>query len=237
MSKDDEPTPFGVKVAPNLNAQYHQHMFSIRVDPMIDGLKNSVVETDITPLPDAPTASSANFAGNAFVPQDTIIKTEAGRMYDYGKERRWRIINSGRKHYSSGHPVGYILGVKGGATPMMVRPDSWAAKRASFLKKTFWVCRDVEAEDSGTIRMWPAGKYVPQTREEPKDSVGSWVDGEMNVEDEDILVYLTVGKDHIPIIFLTWLINLFLYLRDNPYSSPRGLARVSLINQHGNLHY
>ncbi|KAF8808159.1 peroxisomal copper amine oxidase [Phlegmacium glaucopus] len=198
VAKDNEPTPFGVKVAPNINAQYHQHMFSIRVDPMIDGLKNSVVETDIVALPNAPTDSSDNFAGNAFITQDTVIKAESGRAYDYDKERRWRIINSERKHYSSGNAVGYTLGVKGGATPMMVRPDSWATKRASFLKKTVWVCRDVEAEDSGTQRMWPAGKYVPQTRKEPKDSVGSWVEGEMNVEDEDILVYLTIGTTHIP---------------------------------------
>jgi primary-amine oxidase len=60
----------------------------------------------------------------------------------------------------------------------------------------------VEAEDGGTVRMWPAGKYVPQTREEPKDSVGSWVEGEMGVEDEDILVYLTVGKSYIMLLFL-----------------------------------
>jgi primary-amine oxidase len=46
--------------------------------------------------------------------------------------------------------------------------------------------------------MWPAGKYVPQTKEAPEDSVGSWVEGKMNVEDEDILVYLTIGKNHIP---------------------------------------
>ena len=62
------------------------------------------------------------------------------------------------------------------------------------MKNTFWVCRDVEAENGETERMWPSGKYVPQTREEPKDSVGSWVRGEKNAEDEDILVYLTVGK-------------------------------------------
>ena len=194
VAKDNEPTPFGVAVAPNINAQYHQHLFSLRVDPMIDGLKNTVVETDVVPLPHAPTGSAENFAGNAFLTQDTVIKTEDGRAYDYAKERRWRIVNSERKHYSSGNAVGYTLGVKGGATPMMIRPDSWAAKRASFLTNTVWVCRDIEAEDGGTLRMWPAGKYVPQTRDEPKDSVGSWVRGKMGVEDEDILVYLTVGK-------------------------------------------
>ncbi|KAF8167322.1 copper amine oxidase [Crassisporium funariophilum] len=197
VSKDGEPNPFGTTVAPNINAHYHQHMFSIRVDPMIDGLKNTVVESDILPL-DAVTGSKANFAGNAFFPQDTVIKTESGRPYDYAKERRWRIINSGRKHYSSGQPAGYTLGVKGGATPMMARSDGWAARRAAFLKNTLWVCRDAEGEGSGTVRMWPAGKYVPQTREEPEDSVGSWVEGKMGVEDEDILVYLTIGTTHIP---------------------------------------
>ena len=207
MAKDNEPSAYGVKVAPNLNAQYHQHMFSIRIDPMIDGLKNSVVETDVISLPNAPTGSADNFAGNAFLTQDTVIKTEAGRAYDYDKERRWRIINPGKKHYSSGHAVGYTLGVKGGATPMMVRPDSWVGRRASFLRNTVWVCRDIEAEDGGTVRMWPAGKYVPQTRVEPKDSVGSWVEGEMGVEDEDILVYLTVGKIYMPnMIFWTMMI-------------------------------
>ena len=212
VAKDNEPTPYGVTVAPNINAQYHQHMFSLRVDPMIDGLKNSVVETDIITLPNAPTASAANHAGNAFLTQDTVIKTEAGRAYDYDKERRWRIINSGRKHYSSGDAVGYTLGVKGGATPMMVRPDSWVGRRASFLKNTLWVCRDIEAEDSGTLRMWPAGKYVPQTRQEPKDSVGSWVEGEMGVEDEDILVYLTIGKDFF-LQLTIHMIYIFFYLQ------------------------
>ena len=46
-----EGSPFGTTVAPNLEAQYHQHLFSIRVDPMVDGLNNSVIETDIVSLP------------------------------------------------------------------------------------------------------------------------------------------------------------------------------------------
>ena len=50
IAKNNESTQFGVKVAPNINAQYHQHIFSIRIDPMTDGLKNSVVETDIVTL-------------------------------------------------------------------------------------------------------------------------------------------------------------------------------------------
>lgn len=160
---------------------------------MIDGLSNTVVESDILPL-DAPTGSDENYAGNAFYPKDTVLTNETGRPYEFAKERRWRIVNKGKQHYSSGSDVGYSLGVKGGATPMMSKSDGWAAKRARFLTNTLWVCKDVEGKDSGTIRMWPAGKYVPQTRTEPKDSVGSWVEGKLPVVDEDILVYLTVGQ-------------------------------------------
>ncbi|KAG6852799.1 hypothetical protein C0991_009102 [Blastosporella zonata] len=188
----DEPSPYGTVVAPGINAQNHQHLFSVRIDPMIDGLQNSIVESDIIPLPDAPTGSAANFAGNAFIAKDTVLTTEAGRPYEYEKERRWKIVNTARQHHASGKNVGYSIGMKGGATPMMARPDSWAAKRAAFVTNALWVLRDVEGAKGG--RMWPAGKYVPQTRTEPEDSVGTWVKGEQNVDNEDIVVYVTVGE-------------------------------------------
>ncbi|KAF9055822.1 peroxisomal copper amine oxidase [Panaeolus papilionaceus] len=196
VHKDGEPSPFGTVVAPNINAQHHQHLFSLRVDPMVDGLNNSIVETDIIPL-DAPTGSKENFAGNAFFTKDSILKKECGRPFDYAKDRRWKIVNASKKHYTSGKEVGYSIGLKGGATPMMSRPDGWAARRAKFISNTLWVCRDVEAQNSGSLRMWPAGKYVPQTREEPEDSIGSWVERGLDVENQDLLVYLTVGTTHI----------------------------------------
>lgn len=59
-----------------------------------------------TTLP-APTGSAVNFGGNTFSTQDTVTKTEAGRAYDYDKERRWRIINLVLA-------TRYTLGVKGG---------------------------------------------------------------------------------------------------------------------------
>ncbi|KAG6834346.1 hypothetical protein H0H93_010308, partial [Arthromyces matolae] len=139
VADKDEPSPYGTIVAPGINAQNHQHFFCLRIDPMVDGLRNTVIESDIVPLPEAPTGSAANFAGNAFVSQETRITKEAGRPYDYLKERRWKIVNSARSHYSSGSNVGYSIGLKGGATPMMARPNSWAAKRAAFLTNQLWV--------------------------------------------------------------------------------------------------
>jgi len=197
IAADGEKTPYGTAVAPNISAHYHQHIFSIRVDPMVDGLHNSLVETDITPSP-FPTGSAENFAGNAFLATDTILKTETARDYPYEpcRERRWRIVNHARQHYSTGKDVGYALGVKGAAVQLLTTHDGWVGRRATFTKKAMWVCRDEEGPKGG--RMWPAGKYVPQTKEAPEDSIGNWVKGGKSIENEDILVYLTIGTTHIP---------------------------------------
>lgn len=48
----------GTEVAPRVTAHHHQHLFSVRVDPMIDGLDNSVCETDVV-ASDEPTGSDA----------------------------------------------------------------------------------------------------------------------------------------------------------------------------------
>ncbi|KAJ7188863.1 copper amine oxidase [Mycena filopes] len=197
IAADGEQSPYSTVVAPNINAHYHQHIFSVRVDPMVDGLRNSLVETDIMPSP-APTGSAENFAGNAFVAADTVLKTATARDYAYaeGKERRWRIVNPARQHYSTGRDVGYALGVKGAAVQLLARHDGWVGRRAAFAQSALWVCPDVEGAKGG--RMWPAGKYVPQTRDSPEDSIGNWVKDGESVENEDILVYLTVGVTHIP---------------------------------------
>ena len=160
---------------------------------MVDGLHNSVVETDISPLPDAPTGSAANFAGNAFIARDTVIarQSDGGREYDWATERRWRVVNPDRVHYCSGKAAGYSIGLKGGATPLMVRPDGWVGNRATFAKKALWVVKDKEDERGG--RMWPAGKYVPQTRVEPEDSVRGWIKGDESIENQDILLFITFG--------------------------------------------
>jgi primary-amine oxidase len=195
----NEPNPHGIVVAPGINAHVHQHLFSVRVDPMLDGINNSVIESDIVSL-DAATGSKENFAGNAFVVKERILKDQAkdgARDFDWAAERRWKIANLGKTHYASGKPSSYQIMMKGGLLPLMAKPDSWVARRASFAHKALWVVKDVEGPKGG--RMWPSGKYVPQTREEPEDSVGRWVkEGQGKIDNEDIVLYLTVGTTHVP---------------------------------------
>ncbi|THH31254.1 hypothetical protein EUX98_g2908 [Antrodiella citrinella] len=198
INTEGEPNPFGTTVGPGLSAQYHQHLFSLRLDPMIDGLKNTVVETDVLPL-DAPTGSIHNFAGNGFFTRETVIakQKDGGRKYDLKTDRRWTITNPDHQHPASKKNVGYSIGMKGGVCEMLAKDDSWVVKRAGFTKSDLWVVKDVEGPTGS--RIWPSGKFVPGSRGEPQEEfITSWVQGEDSLVAEDLLVYITVGTTHIP---------------------------------------
>lgn len=161
---------------------------------MIDGLTNSVVETDVIPV-EADTGSDENYAGNAFVAESTTLKTATGRDYSYERDRRWCIVNpKSEPHYSTGVAPGYGIVVRGAAQKLLAKENSWIQRRAAFTTKTLWVVQDKEGTDGS--RMWPAGKYVPQTHSEPEESVGQWARENASVENEDILLYLTLGESH-----------------------------------------
>lgn len=75
---------------------------------------------------------------------------------------------------------------------LLAKPDSWVAKRAAFATKSIWTVPFVEDQ------LYPAGKWVPQTRITPPDSVSRWAERGDNVRNTDIVTYLTVGVTHIP---------------------------------------
>ncbi|KAK0185694.1 copper amine oxidase [Armillaria mellea] len=81
VAQDGEKSKYRTLIVPNVNAQYHQHLCSVHVDPKINSLNNT----------------------------ETVLKKEAGRPYDWEKEWRWRIVNPARQHYSSGKDVGYVV--------------------------------------------------------------------------------------------------------------------------------
>ena len=60
-----------------------------------------------------------------------------------------------------------------------------------FATKAVWVVKDVEGPKGG--RLWPSGKYVPQTRGEPEESVSKWIQSGGSIENEDIVLFFTIG--------------------------------------------
>lgn len=192
LAKGEDPHAFGTQVAPQVNAQNHQHLFSLRIDSMIDGLNNSVIETDAVRV-DAPTGSAENFCGNGFYSKKTVLNTtsEGARVYDNDKVRQWSMVNENKKHYASGEPVGYKIMCKD-MPPLLANHDSWVAKRAPFATKSLWV---TPYEDG---QLYPAGKNIPQTRDVPEDSVPKWIEGDKNIRNTDIVTYVTFGVTHLP---------------------------------------
>src|SRR5579884_720041 len=80
---------YGKLLAPGLYAPNHQHFFCFRIDPMIDGINNSVVE-EHTESVDVETPY-----GNAFIVKNSVLRTEleARQRVDSSSARSWRIIN------------------------------------------------------------------------------------------------------------------------------------------------
>lgn len=194
VKADNEANPYGTTVAKNVNAHYHQHLFCLRVDPMVDGLLNSVLETDVVPSPE-PTGSEANFAGNAFKTESRILTTslEGVRDYCFERDRRWRIVNpNATPHYSTGAPPGYGILMKGAVQTLLAKENSWVQRRALFGTKALWVIKDRESNTGS--RIYPSGKYVPQTREEPEESIGPWSREDASIDNDDIVLYLTLGE-------------------------------------------
>ncbi|GAA5826836.1 hypothetical protein JCM5353_005413 [Sporobolomyces roseus] len=188
----EEVSAFGTLVAPQVQAHHHQHLFSLRVDPMIDGVKNSVIESEVRAL-DAPTGSDENWAGNGFYSTKQELKTtsKGARQADPLKGRQWSMINPSKTHYSSGANVGYKIMCKD-TPPLLPHPDSLVGRRATFAKNTIWV---TPYEDG---QLYPAGKYPTQTPFAPEDSLEHWMKGDRSISNEDIVVWYTFGATHVP---------------------------------------
>jgi primary-amine oxidase len=95
---------FGVEVAPQLNAPFHQHIFAARLDMSVDGPKNSVHEVNTVSLP----RGASNPYGNAFRAESTVLATElqARRSVNSSSARFWRVVNPSRQN-RFGQPVAY----------------------------------------------------------------------------------------------------------------------------------
>ncbi|KAM0750283.1 peroxisomal copper amine oxidase [Meredithblackwellia eburnea MCA 4105] len=191
LAEGEKCDAFGTEVAPRVQAHHHQHLFCLRLDPMIDGLNNSVVETEILPMAE-PTGSAENWAGNGFYSQKRVLATtaEGARNANSTTGRMWSLVNEDKKHYSSKAPVGYKIMCKD-FPPLLAKDDSLVGRRATFAKKNIWV---TPYEDG---QLFPAGKFVQQTPKAPKDSLEYWMEGSRNIQKTDVVTWISFGLTHL----------------------------------------
>ncbi|KAF5866867.1 hypothetical protein ETB97_008671 [Aspergillus alliaceus] len=196
MHPTEQAAPYGTEVAPQINAQNHQHIFSLRIDPEVDGPNNSVIQSDAVPS-DHPVGSTQNFYGNGFYSKKTPLRTslEGAAEYCYETNRTWDIVNPSSINPSAKKPVAFKI-LNTSCPPLLAKPGSIVYKRAAFARKPLWVVpyRDYE--------IFPAGDYVCQStgRENHADNqtVLDWAQRNESIENTDIVCYIQFGLTHFP---------------------------------------
>jgi primary-amine oxidase len=178
--------PYASEIAPGLGAPFHQHLFSARLDMMLDGPTNTVEELDFVRVPMGPD----NPRGNAFAQRRTTLRreSEAQRMADQGVGRTWHISNPNSRN-RLGEPVAYAL-LPEGQPALLADPDSYISRRATFATKHLWVTAYDPAE------RYAAGDFVNQHA--GGAGLPEYAAADRDLEGTDVVVWHTFGLTHVP---------------------------------------
>lgn len=183
---DGTDYPWASQIAPGIGAPYHQHLFSARLDVMLDGVDNAVDELQAVRV----ATDDRNPHGNAFTLSTTRLRTEAEGVRDADNKRGrvWHVVNPNVHNYV-GKPVGYVLRPEG--QPSLLADDSSSiARRAAFTKHDLWVTRYDPSE------RFPSGELVNQN--DGFGTIDRWVERNENIDNQDIVLWHTFGLTHFP---------------------------------------
>lgn len=181
----DVKVPWGTIVGPNVMAAYHQHILSFRIDPAVDGHKNTVVYDDTKKLP----RNKLNPYGVGFVTDRNFVE-KAGYVDQLPfTNRLYKIINENVINPISKTPVGYKVELP--ARQMILGDaDSFNVKRAQFATQQLWVTKYRDHE------LFAAGEFTNQSQSDT--GLGVWANGVDVVRNDDVVVWATMGFTHIP---------------------------------------
>lgn len=180
-------SPWGNVVAPGVLAQNHQHLFCLRIDPAIDGARNTVVQEESLPLP---FSQHTNPWGNGFQVVSKPVTTSQWLDASPSTNRIIKMVNRRHLNPISGKPVGYKF-TPSPSQLLLAQPDSIVAKRAQFAQHHVWVTRHRDGE------LWAGGEFTNQSQSE-SDGVADAAARHENVEDEDVVVWTVFGLTHNP---------------------------------------
>ncbi|KAI4260893.1 MAG: hypothetical protein LQ352_000048 [Teloschistes flavicans] len=181
--EDGVEVPWGTVVHPGVLAAHHQHIFSLRVDPAIDGHKNRLVYEEAHPMP----RSEFNPHGIGYTINDTLVDQSAGLDLNTDHNRVFKIQNAFVRNPVNGKPVGYKIH----APPfqkMLADSRSFHFKRGEFADHNLYVTRYHEDE------LYAGGKYTNQSR--GGSGVRAWADRKENVKDTDLVLFVQFGLQH-----------------------------------------
>jgi primary-amine oxidase len=182
---DGISVPFGTVVHPGVLAVHHQHIFSLRIDPALEGHNNRVVYDEALPMP----RSEFNPHGTGYYTQQTVISQSGGYDLNIDANRVFKIQNTAVRNPINGLPVAY----KVMAPPfqkLLADSQSFNHRRAEFADHNVYITSYRDGE------LYSGGWYTNQSR--GGTGVRSWADRKDNVVDTDIVLFVQFGINHIP---------------------------------------
>lgn len=191
---------YGTIVAPGVLAPYHQHLFSLRIDPSIDGPKNSLQVEESHPMP-LNDPDTHNPFGVGYTTSSTIVANETALDLDFNTNRTFKIINEAQQNPITKTPVGFKL-LPCYSQMLLSHPSSFHARRSEFADHALWVTRYQDDE------LFPAGRHTMQSLggegiasaiAKRAAEAGAAGGGEQSsVRNEDIVIWHTFGSTHNP---------------------------------------
>jgi primary-amine oxidase len=180
-----EKPRWGDLVAPQVYGPIHQHFFNVRLDMMVDGLRNSVYEVNTVADPPGP----ENPYESAFHTEAVLLRSEAEaqRILDPLAGRFWTIVNPSVLN-RLGAPVGYKL-VPGENVLPFAGPGASVTRRAGFMTRHLWVTRYDPRE------RYAAGDYPNQ--HPGGGGLPGYVRDDAPLENTNVVVWYTFGAHHV----------------------------------------
>ncbi|KAK3984250.1 putative copper amine oxidase [Cladorrhinum sp. PSN332] len=180
------PHPYGTVVHPGVLAAYHQHFFSLRVDPMIGGHGNAIVYDEAHAIP---RDEKLNPHGVGYTIKKTEISSSGGFDLDPSKNRVFKITNPAVRNAVNGAPVAYKVMVP----PMqylLADKDSFHYKRAEFADRSIYVTQYKDYE------LFAGGQYTNQSR--GGTGVRSWAERNDDLsKEQDPVLWVNFALNHI----------------------------------------
>ena len=212
-------TAYGMLVAPNLVAIYHDHFFSFRLDLDIDGQDNSfVLDRRVQKQLDTDSARRS-----IWVIEPHVAQRDSSAKFNINLQRPavWRVINPNRDN-AVGNPTSYQLMPMGNAS-MLLGDDDFPLRRAAFSKHHLWVT----PHDADEI--FAAGRFPNQSKGD--DGLPAWTKAGRSIVNRDIVLWYTLGFSHVtrsedwPIMPTKWhafMLRPFNFFDRNPALDLRG---------------
>lgn len=177
--------PWGTVVHPGVLAAHHQHIFSLRIDPAVDGHSNKVIYEEAHVLPRDPTT---NPYGTGYITTETEVKRSTGINTDFESNRVFKIQHTSKKNPINNKSVGYKIH----APPfqkILADAASFHSRRAEFADKALYVLKYREGE------LFAAGRWTNQSR--GGEGVRTWAGRDEEIDGQPV-VFVQFGINHIP---------------------------------------